>query len=73
VSLCIISGDSSVSLEQTPLCLAGACSSPVLYRELGLSKVLRWVKMGLLDAKEVITMKVCGESPVVAQEECQQH
>lgn len=35
-------------------------SSPVLYRELGLSKVLRWVKLGLLDASEVITMKVCG-------------
>lgn len=40
-------------------CGCGVCSSPVLYKELGLSKVLRWVKLGLLDASEVITMKVC--------------
>jgi hypothetical protein len=41
------------------LCLR-VCSSQVLYRELGLSRVLRWVRLGLLDASEVITMKVRG-------------
>jgi hypothetical protein len=30
----------------------------VLYKELSLSRVLRWVKLGLLDGSEVITMKV---------------
>ena len=39
------------------LCLRLA-SSPVLYQQVGLSKVLHWVKLGLLDANQVITMKV---------------
>lgn len=39
-------------------CCCCCCSSPVLYKELSLSRVLRWVKLGLLDGSEVITMKV---------------
>jgi hypothetical protein len=30
----------------------------VLFKELGLSKVLRWAHLGLLDTQQVITMKV---------------
>lgn len=37
-------------------------SSPVLYKEVGLGKVLRWVQLGLLDANEVITMKDLRDS-----------
>jgi hypothetical protein len=33
----------------------------VLFRELGLSKVLRWAHLGLLDTQQVITMKVRGK------------
>lgn len=51
---CLVAGHACLL---TPCCLP-ACSSPVLYRELALSKVLRWVRLGLLDASEVITMKV---------------
>jgi hypothetical protein len=44
------------------MCLrARACltrSSPVLYRQLSVGKLLRWVELGLLDATQVITMKV---------------
>jgi hypothetical protein len=32
----------------------------VLFRELGLSKVLRWAHLGLLDTQQAITMKVRG-------------
>jgi hypothetical protein len=42
-----------------PFSRGAVCSSPVLFHQLGLSKVLRWVKLGLLDNRQVITMKVC--------------
>lgn len=38
--------------------LSCPCSSPVLFRQVGLSKVLSWAHKGLLDVNEVITMKV---------------
>lgn len=55
------------------------CRSPVLYQQLGLSKVLRWVKLGLLDANTVITMKVgtiiphCAVQQTVCQHDKAQH
>eukprot|EP00882_Tetradesmus_deserticola_P026490 GHRQ01029234.1.p1 GENE.GHRQ01029234.1~~GHRQ01029234.1.p1 ORF type:complete len:342 (+),score=107.46 GHRQ01029234.1:99-1028(+) len=42
-------------------------SSPVLFRQVGLSKVLRWARLGLLDTQQVITMKDLRDSGCVAK------
>eukprot|EP00879_Flechtneria_rotunda_P014759 GHRR01015423.1.p1 GENE.GHRR01015423.1~~GHRR01015423.1.p1 ORF type:complete len:290 (+),score=78.45 GHRR01015423.1:373-1242(+) len=42
-------------------------SSPVLYKQVGLSKVLHWIKLGLLDSQQVITMKDLRDSGCVSK------
>eukprot|EP00878_Enallax_costatus_P005759 GHUV01006037.1.p1 GENE.GHUV01006037.1~~GHUV01006037.1.p1 ORF type:complete len:298 (+),score=59.21 GHUV01006037.1:210-1103(+) len=42
-------------------------SSPVLYKQVSLGKVLRWVHLGLLDPTEVITMKDLRDSNCVSK------
>lgn len=46
-----------MSVSPTLGCLT-TCSSPVLYKQISIGKIARWVALGLLDANEVITMKV---------------
>ncbi|WIA30586.1 hypothetical protein OEZ86_000668 [Tetradesmus obliquus] len=42
-------------------------SSPVLFRQVGLSKVLRWAQLGLLDTTQAITMKDLRDSGCVSK------
>jgi hypothetical protein len=42
----------------------------VLFRQVGLSKVLRWARLGLLDMQQIITMKVSNSTRVMTYIVC---